>query len=100
MIAQVITMIRGQNHDGIFQLAAFLERVHDELQLGVHEANTGMIGLHVFATSAIVFLSEFEAKLLKATVDSSPGDTIPKVRLVRRIDNLIERIEIEVFRGC
>ncbi len=56
-----------------------------------------MISLHIFTAKTIVFLGRLKAKLLEASINGPAGNLVPKVNLLRRVDNRSERIEVKIL---
>ena len=92
-------MIRGEDHDGVVRLATLLQGVEDELQLGVDEGDTGVVGLHVFAAQGVVLFPQFEAEGLVAFRDRHSRQAVPQLRSIRGVGDFVQRVEIEVAVG-
>ena len=97
VITQVIAMIRSENDNGVFPVAALLQGIKDQFQLGIDEGDAGMIGLHVFPAEGVVLLAQFEPEGAVAFRDGGFGKSFPEVGPVGLIDDPVQRVEVEIF---
>ena len=64
MIPQMVTMVGGEDNDGVFPKSVLFDRIENQPELGVDKADAGVIGLHVLFAQRMVFLAHLEPECL------------------------------------
>ena len=100
MLAQVVTVIRHEDHHGVFPEPVPVQRLPEQADLGIHKGNTGMVGLHVLTAMIHILHGRFKTKGLVTVVQCQRRNVRPVICRHGIDHQFLPWVLVEVLLRC